>query len=59
MASGKNPIKKHKKVRRGNKGRYKDNGNQISIMHVNVRGLKSKVKDIINLVDEKMNSTDY
>ena len=52
MASAKNSIEKHRKVRRGNKGRSKDNNNQISIMHANVRGLKSKVRDIISLVEE-------
>ena len=47
-------MKKHKKVRRGNKGNriQKIKKDQISIMHINIRGLKSKVRDIISLVED-------
>ena len=43
--------KKHKKTRR-KKVMKKIRKDQISIIHVNVRGLKSKIKDISSLVEE-------
>ena len=52
MASAENPIKKHKKVRRGNSGKAKKINDQISIMHMNIRGIKSKVRDINSLAEE-------
>ena len=53
MASAETPIeKKHKKVRRGNKGKDRSgNGiDEISVIHMNIRGIKSKVRDIIQPV---------
>ena len=55
MASAEIPIeKKHKKVRRGNKGkdRYRNNTDEISVIHMNIRGIKSKVRDITSLSEE-------
>ena len=52
MVSAENPIKKHKKVRRGKSGKTKKINDQISIMHINICGIKSKVRDINSLVEE-------
>ena len=52
MASATNPISKHKKVRRSNHGKSNDRKDRISIMYINIRGLKSKVLDINSLVED-------
>ena len=54
MASAEIPIEPHKKVRRGNKGkaRTKKSKGKVTILHMNIRGIKSKVRDITSLVED-------
>ena len=53
MASANTPtIRKHRKVRRGNGDKSKNTNDQISIVHINIRGLKSKIRDISSLVED-------
>jgi exonuclease III len=52
MASADKTVKNHKKTRRSTTNKMNKRKDNLMLMHMNVRGIKSKIKDIHSLVEE-------